>query len=258
VRLSGPMLVRAARRRQARRASTACGGVRVQLPEAARLWSPRTPVAAPPADAEPVAVGAARLAGREPDGLWRYATATDETAFYAARWDEGNGKKMFRPLSWSADEGWRFAAWPAPRPLYNLPALVRRPADAVVICEGEKSADAAAAIFVDRVATTSCNGAGAAFATDWTPLTGRPVLVWPDLDVVGAGYAREVAMRLAYLGCAVSIIDAWALAAVDPMGGRREPKQKWDAADAAAEWRDLDALAQAAMGLAKPFGPTRG
>ena len=58
------------------------------------------PPTCPPADAEPGALAAARLYGRKPDGLWRYATAEDETAFYAARWNEADGKKTFRPISW--------------------------------------------------------------------------------------------------------------------------------------------------------------
>jgi hypothetical protein len=257
MRLSGLMLSHFARRCQARRALKEGGAAWIRLPEAAALWESRTPAALPPADAESATLAATRLAGRKPDGLWRYATAADVTAFYAARWDEADGRKMFRPLSWSPREGWRFGAWPAPRPLYNLPVLFRRPTAAVVVCEGEKAADAATTIFPDRVATTSSNGAGAAFNSEWTPLAGRAVLLWPDLDGAGAGYARNVATRLTSLGCAVSIIDAWALAAIDPGGGRREPRRKWDAADAAAEWRDLDALAEVAAKLAKPFVPRR-
>src|SRR5579871_4383440 len=181
MRFSGLMLAYVARRRLARRASREGGVTWVRLSDAATISGSRTLAALPPADAEPVMLAATRLFGDKPDGLWRYATAADETAFYVARWDEVNGKKKIRPLSWTAHEGWRLAAWPAPRPLYNLPELFRRPTAAAVICEGEKATDAATAIFPDRVATTSSNGAAAAFKTDWTPLAGRAVLIWPDL-----------------------------------------------------------------------------
>lgn len=244
-------LARVARRRKARRASQEGGIAWVRVSNPAAIAASRTPSALPPADAEPVTSGAARLFGRAPDGLWRYATAADETAFYSARWDEPDGKKKIRSLTWNAEEGWRLAAWPPPRPLYNLPDLFRHPTAAAVICEGEKATDAAKAIFPDRVATTSSNGAGAASKTDWTPLAGRAVLIWPDLDPAGETYARDVAMRLVSLGCAVSIVDACALATIDPAGDRREPRRKWDAADAAAEWRDLEALSEAAVKLAK-------
>jgi putative DNA primase/helicase len=207
----------------------------------------------PPADAESGAVAAARLFGRKPDGLWRYATAEDETAFYAARWHEADGKKTFRPVSWRDGDGWQFTAWPDHRPLFNLPALSQHPTATVVICEGEKAADAAAKVFPKSIVTTSSGGRGAASKTDWTPMAGRTVLIWPDFDAAGEKYAREVAGILAALDCVISIVDAKALASIDPNGGARVPIKKWDAADGAKEWRDLAALRKAATGLHKPF-----
>ena len=127
----------------------------------------------------------------------------------------------------------------------------------VVICEGEKAAEAAAAIFPNSIATTSSGGAGSASKTDWMPLAGRSILIWPDHDAAGEKYAREVAAILAALGCSVAIIDARALAAIDPAGGAREPGAKWDAADAKAEWPDLAALRKAAGRLRKAFDPER-
>jgi putative DNA primase/helicase len=213
------------------------------------------PPTCPPADAEPGALAAARLSGRKPDGLWRYATAQDETAFYAARWNEADGKKTFRPITWGERAGWQFEAWPDHRPLFNLPDLVSNPSAPVVICEGEKAAEAAAAIFPSSIATTSSGGAGAAAKTDWTPLAGRSILIWPDHDAAGEKYAREVATILTALDCSVAIIDAKALAAIDPAGGAREPRDKWDAADALAEWPDPAALRKRAAGLRKAFDP---
>lgn len=74
----------------------------------------------PPSDAEPGALAAERLYGRKPDGLWRYATAQDDTAFYAARWNEADGKKTFRPISWRDGESWQFAAWPKSSALIQI------------------------------------------------------------------------------------------------------------------------------------------
>ncbi len=209
----------------------------------------------PPAGAEPGAMAAARLYGRKPDGLWRYVTADHETAFYVGRWNDTDGKKTFRPISWGKQAGWQFETWPDQRPLFNLSDLVLNPIATVVICEGEKAAEAAAAIFPNSIATTSSGGAGAAAKTDWTPLAGRTVLVWPDHDAAGEKYAREIAATLAALESSVAIIDAKALAATDPAGGAREPCDKWDAADAIAEWPDLAALRKTAAGLRKAFDP---
>jgi len=209
----------------------------------------------PPDDAEHGRDAAARIFGRPPDHLWRYAMPEGETAFYALRWDMAEGKKTFRPLSYIEGEGWAFVAWADHRPLYRLDDISARPDAAIVICEGEKAADAAARIFPQSIVTTSSGGALAAAKSDWTPLAGRRVLLWPDQDDAGRKYAREIAAILAALNCAVSIIDAAELAAVDPGGGAREPQAKWDAADAVADWPDLGALRRAAVGLAKPHVP---
>ena len=80
-------------------------------------------------------------------------------------------------------------------------------------------------------------------------------MIWPDHDAAGEKYARQVAATLAALGCSVAIVDASALAAIDPAGGDREPRDKWDAADAKTEWPDLATLRKAANGLRKAFDP---
>jgi putative DNA primase/helicase len=212
----------------------------------------------PPTDAEPVELAAERLFGRKPVGLWRYATARDETAFYAARWERIGRRKAIRPISWVDPIGWQLKAWPHRRPLFNLPTLERRPDAPVVVCEGEKAARAAQAIFPDHVATTSSGGACEPSRSDWTVLQGRTVLIWPDFDSAGQIYAWAVATRLAALNCVISIVDAQTLAAVDCGGCAQEPAAGWDAADAAAEWSDLNALRSAATNLSAPFfaGPS--
>jgi putative DNA primase/helicase len=205
----------------------------------------------PPADAEPGSRAAARLFGRAPDSYWRYATAEGETAFYICRWNAASGEKEIRPLSWIEGEGWRFKQGLDARRLYNLDLISANEKTHIVVCEGEKAADAAATVFFESIATTSSGGSNAVKKSDWTPLAGRKVLIWPDNDKAGVKYAREVGAILAALGCEVSTIDASALAAIDPVGGSREAMEKWDAANAIGEWRDLGALRKAALGSAK-------
>jgi putative DNA primase/helicase len=209
----------------------------------------------PPADAEAGADAAARLFGHPPDAIWRYGDAQGATAFHVCRWNKTDGEKVILPLSWFENGGWRFGAWPDHRPLLNLEEIAKHPDAPVVVTEGEKAADAAALIFQKSVATTSSGGAQAAKNSDWTPLAGRRVLISPDNDEAGEKYALEVAAILAALECDVSIVDAAALAAIDPKGGKRTPMIGSDAADALADWPDLGALRKAAAGLAKPFDP---
>jgi hypothetical protein len=75
-----------------------------------------------------------------------------------------------------------------PRPLYELPGL---PKDSlVVVCEGEKAADAARSL--GFTATTSAGGSNAAAKTDWSPLAGKEIWVIPDNDTPGRKYADAV------------------------------------------------------------------
>ena len=85
---------------------------------------------------------------------------------------------------------WRWERWPPKRPLYGLQRLAERPCAAVVVCEGEKAADAAARLLSGYVAVTSPNGSKSAAKADWSPLQGRAVTVWPDADAAGLEYAR--------------------------------------------------------------------
>lgn len=207
------------------------------------------PAIAPPEPGTPFELG-------RPSGRWTYHDKAGGALFKMLRFDKPDGDKEFRPLTlWRETQGlrWRWQSVPEPRPLYNLHKLAAQPDAPVVICEGEKSADAAARIFPKSVATTSPGGANGADRSDWSVLRGRKVLVWPDDDAPGCAYARRVSTILAALDCEISVVDAAALARTAPGGGPREPtKDGWDAADAITEWPDL-ALRRAAYTCARPF-----
>lgn len=156
-------------------------------------WRPVVPV---PDDA-PRSIPRHRLG--EPSAVWDYLDATGLLFGRVCRWDCG-GDKTIMPLSFCEDETgrrlWRWQHLLPPRPLYGLDRLSLRPEAPVLIVEGEKTADAAAELFVDYVAVTSSGGSNAAEKTDWRPLLGRHVAVWPDNDEAGRRYAADV-VRLA-------------------------------------------------------------
>ena len=196
----------------------------------------------------------------QPTARWTYCDAEGAALFHLWRFEPPGARKEFRPLTLGRDAKglrWRWKAGPAPRPLYGLERLAARPDAPVIVCEGEKSADAARQIFPHCVVVTSTGGSQAALKADWMPLAGREVITWPDNDEPGSKYAAEVAAILTKLGCGVSIIDAAALVAIDPGGvTRNDPKWTpvgWDAAEALAEWKNMEALREAAFSLAKPF-----
>lgn len=146
---------------------------------------------------------------------WDYLSPSGELIACVYRYDPEPGKKEFRPWDVRA----RMCRAPDPRPLYNLPDVVR--ADSVILVEGEKCADAL--IRNGITATTTMNGARAPVdKTDWSPLTGRAVLIWPDRDAPGWDYA-EAAARACVSAGAVSV------AVLVPPADR---PTGWDAADA--------------------------
>jgi putative DNA primase/helicase len=104
-------------------------------------------VAPVPADAPEKPATHPRL-GR-PSARWVYRNRNGCQIFEQWRFDLLGERKQFVPLSlWRDASGlrWRWKGVPKPRPLYGLDRLGARPDASVVICEGEKAADAAAQV----------------------------------------------------------------------------------------------------------------
>ena len=183
----------------------------------------------------------------QPSQRWPYLYANGELAGYVARWERPDGGKEIRPLVLE-NRRWCQKGIPSPRPLYNLQALGERPDAPVLVVEGEKTSDAAGKLFSSHVPTTSMNGAKAAYLSDWTPLQGREVIIWPDNDLDGRRYAQEVA-ALAYKVGALKVLTVrlpegmpphWDLA--DPVpDGVDVGKLVADAEPAALDEEELDA-----------------
>jgi hypothetical protein len=134
----------------------------------------------------------------QPSAVWEYLDYQWEVCGYVIRWDRPDGTKDIRPVSRGVDDHWRIKAMPEARPLYRLPFL-RELGDnePIFITEGEKAADALLSINIE--ATTSSGGANAPMKTDWVPLAGRSVAIWPDYDAPGFAYAETVAGILTHL-----------------------------------------------------------
>lgn len=206
----------------------------------------------PANDAEPVspvpddvpAMPQAHPKHGRPSCAWDYRDDAGRLLFRVARFDRAGGGKEVLPLSLWRERGrlsWRWRGLPEPRPLYGLDRLASRADALVLVCEGEKDADAGGELLPDMVAVTSPNGSRSAGKADWSPLRGRHVLIWPDADEPGAGYAREVARLASKAGAAsVAVLK---LAALAELRGEALP-DGWGAADALAEGIDAAALAR--------------
>lgn len=152
---------------------------------------------------------------------WDYRDAKGKLIACVYRYDPPTGKE-FRP--WDINS--RTHRAPDPRPLYNQPQIDK--ATDIVLVEGEKAADAL--IQKGVVATTAMNGANAPIdKTDWSPLIGKRVTIWPDNDEAGITYAQKAAQAIASSGAEmVSVIQI-----------PEHTPPKWDAYDAVEQGMDV-------------------
>lgn len=154
--------------------------------------------------------------GRVAAKHWVYRAADGRQLQVVVRWDTA-GDKIIRPFTvWASPDGtsmeWRPKGPGKPRPVYNADLVTKNPDATVIVCEGEKAADAAAKLLPRCVAVTS-GGAQTGATADWSCLAGRTVVLWPDYDQVGADYARTVAKALELLPAAkIGVVDWEALA----------------------------------------------
>ncbi|KRG85637.1 hypothetical protein H7691_11930 [Stenotrophomonas sp. CW117] len=153
---------------------------------------------------------------------WDYLDAAGHLIAVVYRYDPPGQKKQFRP--WDAKR--RRMAPPDPRPLYNQPGMTS--AAQVVLVEGEKCAQAL--IDAGIVATTAMHGANAPVdKTDWSPLSAKSVLIWPDRDKPGWEYATQAAQAILSAGAKSCHI----------LYPPEEAAEGWDVADAIAEGFDV-------------------
>jgi len=104
-------------------------------------------------------------------------------------------------------------------PLYGLAAL----GDArQVIVVGDEECRDALATATGRTVISWAGGTQGVKHTDWTPLAGRNVVIWPDADAPGLGTASEIAAILVAIRCTVCVMDVM----------RDDPPKNWDCADA--------------------------
>lgn len=163
-----------------------------------------------------------------------YCNESGELLFYTLRLSEHENadRKCVLPLSFGKWQGSEHAMWSLKsyqsenRTLYNLHLLVQKPLAKVLIVEGEKTADAAQALFVDNnvVCVTWQGGASAVTKSLWRSLHGRDVVIWPDNDEAGFKAANTLINQLRKVGVSsLSVVDKEDLIKFFP--------EKWDLAD---------------------------
>lgn len=170
-----------------------------------------------------------------PSMVFPYRLAGGDLFGYVLRHDftdqkTGKPRKETPMVMWvrlpDGSECWSRYPFPKPRPIYGLDELA---AGQVVVVEGEKCRDAMKRA-TGRNVVSWAGGTNGIDHTDWSPLAGRSVVIWPDADAPGRDTAERLGAILTGLGCVVKIIE---VPADQPKG--------WDVADAVADgWKKPD------------------
>jgi len=172
-----------------------------------------------------------------PSAHWIYRNDAGNIVGIVARFDLSNGKKETLPMTWCKDnrgnESWQWKAMVEPRPLYNLPFN----SETVILVEGEKTANAV--IAAGYQATTWSGGCAAIHKTDFSPITGKHVIIWGDNDTPGQRAVESLIAIIKPLAASVKIVTPPETA---PNG--------WDAADT-----DADTISQIIAGASEVSNP---
>jgi len=161
---------------------------------------------------------------------WTYRTAAGGVAFAVTRHEKPDGSKDVLPWYFGVDGGWHNGqAYEQGRPLYKLDQIAKADRSVpILVVEGEKCASIDVPGYL---VTTWAGGASATARTEWAPLEGREVVIWPDADAAGAKAAAAIERRLPG-------------ARILSVAGRASG---WDLADAVAEGIDPIAFIASAM-----------
>jgi hypothetical protein len=148
-----------------------------------------------------------------------FASPEDAARVFVMRWGEPSGRYKYTDAAgWPWGEVWRWdmerdgRRWKEIRPIRFVPGgcIIGRgegewplygqhsaAGDPVVVVEGEKCVQAM--LWAGLSCMTWQGGSSAPKTADWSPLAGRRVVIWPDLDPPGAKAADEIAGLLASL-----------------------------------------------------------
>ena len=154
----------------------------------------------------------------DPTGRWPWRDANGALVGWTERFEwekDGTKHKVILPITYcQVREGdrsyraWRACAPPAPRPPFRLPQLIASPGKPIIFTEGEKKAERSVELFPEFDSTTTMGGANQPHLTDFSPLSGRRVVIWPDHDETGRNYAKKVARLALEAGVAeIAIVE---------------------------------------------------
>jgi hypothetical protein len=143
-----------------------------------------------------------------PSMVFPYRRLDGSLLGYVLRHELGKDGKETPMVMWvrlaNGNECWCRFPFPKPRPLYGLEHL--GDARQVFVVEGEKKADKLRAV-TGRACIAWAGGVQGVKHTDWSPIAGRNVVIWPDADEPGIKCADEIAHLVTGLNCKARVLD---------------------------------------------------
>jgi hypothetical protein len=138
---------------------------------------------------------------------WAYQDEDRQTVFVKQRYKIGESGKTYRLYKVDSDGRRSTTLGDARIVPYNLPALLdaKTAGRNVFLVEGEKAADAIKSI--GMIATTAHTGAGSWPAAITEYFAGAQVIIVPDNDVAGWGYAYKAAEAILPIVKSLKVVD---------------------------------------------------
>ena len=134
----------------------------------------------------------------KPSHVWEHRGIDGRLHFFDYRFPTPNGNKEHRPLTYCRDKNgnqqyrWGLAGLKN-RTLYGAEKLATNPNAMVAVCEGAKTTDAASKLMPNIVSVSPLNGSKSPHLSDWIPLKGRHIVIFPDNDKPGEEFRDSVA-----------------------------------------------------------------
>jgi len=125
-------------------------------------------------------------------------------SFVVMRFPENHRiKQKYAPFSKKLDGSWSMKRPEGLMPIYYKAKNNDLP---IVICEGEKATVACRDLY-DGDACTWHGGVNAWIKSDWSPIYGKQIYIWPDNDKAGFDCADKLYKHLKKNGCVVKIVN---------------------------------------------------
>ena len=159
---------------------------------------------------------------------------------FVFRIEKADGSKITPPLAWCENENgikaWKWQGFEKENKTpYGIEKLAQNPDKAVLVVEGEKTADAAQKLLPEYNVLTWGGGAGNVGKTNWECLTGRKVIVWPDYDYDQGGQiaAEKLQKIVTQINKETGREGSVGIVKLPPLTPDQSPllPDKWDLAD---------------------------